>query len=165
MAYKDEYEVARLYTDGRFEKQLADKFEGKVTLNFHMAPPLLSKRDPDTGHLRKRKFGGYMLTMFKIMAPFKAIRGSKLDIFSYTEERKMERRLIEELNATIDTIMSGLNADKQQHAIEIIELVLDVRGYGHVKEANYAKYQLRLAQQLKPYQGHVGIAVEIASVA
>ncbi|MFT5136061.1 MAG: indolepyruvate ferredoxin oxidoreductase [Arenicella sp.] len=165
MAYKDEYEVARLYTDGRFEKQLADKFEGKVKLNFHMAPPLLSKRDPDTGHLRKRKFGGYMLTMFKIMAPFKAIRGSKLDIFSYSEERKMERRLINELNATIDALISGLNAEKQQHAIEIIELVLDVRGYGHVKEANYAKYQLRLAQQLKRYQGHVGISVEVANVA
>ena len=165
MAYKDEYEVARLYTDGRFEKQLADQFEGKVKLNFHMAPPLFSKRDPDTGHLRKRKFGGYMLSLFKMMAPLKAIRGSKLDIFSYTEERKMERRLIDELNSTIDTVVSGLSADKQQHAIEIIELVLDVRGYGHVKEANYAQYQMRLAQQLKRYQGHIGITVEVANVA
>lgn len=165
MAYKDEYEVARLYTDGRFEKQLADQFEGKVKLKFHMAPPLLSKRDPDTGHLRKRKFGGYMLGLFKIMAPLKVIRGSKLDIFSYSEERRMERRLIDELNSTIDTVVSGLSSEKLQHAIEIIELVLDVRGYGHVKEANYAQYQLRLAQQLKRYQGHIGITVEVAKVA
>ncbi|MEM7359600.1 MAG: indolepyruvate ferredoxin oxidoreductase family protein [Pseudomonadota bacterium] len=166
MAYKDEYEVARLYTDGRFQKQLERQFEGKVKLNFHMAPPLLSKRDPDTGHLRKRKFGAYMMTMFKLMAPLKVLRGGKLDIFGYSAERKMERGLIDELNQTIDTIIAGLNAEKLQHAIEIIELVLDVRGYGHVKEGNYEQYQLRLTRQLKRYQGELeGIAVEVANVA
>ena len=165
MAYKDEYEVARLYTDGRFEKQLAEQFEGKVKLNFHMAPPLFSRRDPDTGHLRKRKFGAYMLGMFKLMAPLKVLRGGKLDIFSYSQERKMERGLIDELNQTIDTVLAGLTKDKRQHAIEIIRLVLDVRGYGHVKEANYQQYRLRLQQQLKRYQGGVGIAVEVVNAA
>lgn len=156
MAYKDEYEVARLYTDGRFQKDLEENFEstsGKpLKLTFHMAPPLISRRDPDTGHLRKMQFGGYMLGLFKIMAKLKGLRGSKLDIFGYSEERKMERRLITELNKTADTLIESLNKNNIQHAVEIIELVLDVRGYGHVKEANYQQYQLRLNQQLKKFK-------------
>jgi indolepyruvate ferredoxin oxidoreductase len=165
MAYKDEYEVARLYTDGRFEKQLAEKFEGDYKVNFHMAPPLLSKRDPDTGHLRKRQFGGYMMTMFKLLAPLKGLRGTKLDIFGYSAERKMEKGLIDELNQTVDQLVDGLTEEKLQLATEIIELVLDVRGYGHVKEANYAQYQLRLQQQLARFKDNIGIAVEVANVA
>ncbi len=165
MAYKDEYEVARLYTDGRFEQQLKEKFSGDIKLSFHMAPPLLSKADPDTGHLRKREFGGYIFTMFKILAPLKRLRGTKLDIFSYSAERKMERALIGELNQTIDILLDSLSEEKLQHAIEIVELVLDVRGYGHVKEASYEQYKLRLQQQLKRFQGGLGIAVEVAKVA
>jgi len=165
MAYKDEYEVARLYTDGRFKQQLAEKFEGKLKLNFHMAPPLFSKKDADTGHLRKIKFGPYMFGMFKLLAPMKLLRGTKLDIFGYSEERKMERALIAQLNQTVNTLLAGLSADKVQHAIEIVELVLDVRGYGHVKQANYQQYQLRLEQQLKRYQGDISIAVEVVNAA
>lgn len=165
MAYKDEYEVARLYSDGRFEQQLKEVFEGDIKLKFHMAPPLLSKKDPTTGHLRKREFGGYVFSLFKLLAPLKRVRGSKLDIFGYSAERKLERGLIDELNQTIDTLLEGLTEDKLQHAVQIIELVLDVRGYGHVKEANYAQYQLRLAQQLKRYQGDLAIEVEVANVA
>jgi len=165
MAYKDEYEVARLYSDGRFKKQLAAQFDGPVKVKFHMAPPLFSKRDPDTGHLRKKKFGAYMMSMFKLMAPLKVLRGGKFDVFGYSQERKMERGLIEELQQTIDTLLAGLTTEKLTHAVEIIELVLDVRGYGHVKHANYEQYQLRLTQQLKRYAGDIGIKVEVANVA
>ena len=165
MAYKDEYEVARLYTDGRFKKQLDEKFEGNVKLTFHMAPPLLSRKDPDTGHLRKREFGRYIFTMFKLLAPMKRLRGTALDIFGYSAERKMERELINELNQTINTLVDGLSDAKLKHACEIVELALDVRGYGHVKEASYEQYQLRLNQQLKRYRGEIGIAVEVANVA
>lgn len=165
MAYKDEYEVARLYSDGRFKKQLEAQFDGPVKVKFHMAPPLFSKRDPDTGHLRKKKFGAYMMSMFKLMAPLKVLRGGKFDVFGYSQERKMERGLIEELQQTIDTLLAGLTTEKLTHAVEIIELVLDVRGYGHVKHANYEQYQLRLTQQLKRYAGDIGIKVEVANVA
>lgn len=165
MAYKDEYEVARLYSDGRFAKELKEKFAGDYKLKFHLAPPLLSKRDPDTGQLRKREFGGYMVTLFKLLAPAKRLRGTKFDIFGYSAERKMERALINEVNQTADLLLAGLSEDKLDHAVEILELVLDVRGYGHVKEASYQQYQLRLQQQLKRYNGDIGIAVEVANVA
>jgi len=151
MTYKDEYEVARLYTDGRFKKELDENFEGNIKLTFYMAPPLLSRRDPDTGHLRKMQFGGYMFNLFKIMAKFKGLRGTRFDIFGYSAERKIERELISQLNKTIETVLDSLTKNNIKHAIEIIELVLDVRGYGHVKEANYEQYQLRLNQQLKKY--------------
>ena len=164
MAYKDEYEVARLFTDGCFEQQLHDKFEGSYKLKFHMAPPLLSKRNPDTGHLKKMQFGGYMMPLFKLMAKFKFLRGTALDIFGYSQDRKIKLGLIDELNDTINTILDGLSKDKQQHAIEIIDLVLGVRGYGHVKQANYNQYRLRLAQQLKRYSSGLGIQVEVAKV-
>jgi indolepyruvate ferredoxin oxidoreductase len=165
MAYKDEYEVARLYTDGRFQAKLKNMFEDGYKLKIHLAPPLFSRRDPDTGHLRKKKFGGYILGMFKLLAPLKFLRGSKLDIFGYSAERKMERGLIGELDQTIDTLLAGLTPDKLQHAVEIVELALDVRGFGHVKEANYEQYQLRLAQQLKRYKNKFAIQVEVSNVA
>lgn len=165
MAYKDEYEVARLYSDGRFQKQLKAQFDGDVKLHFHLAPPLLSKRDPDTGQLHKRRFGAYVLTIFKLMAPMKVLRGTRLDIFAYSDERIMERQLITELNQTIDIVIAGLSQKKLPQAIKIIELVLAVRGYGHVKKANYQQYQLRLHQQLKSYVGEVdATTAEVASI-
>ena len=162
MAYKDEYEVARLYTDGRFQKDLKKNFEGSVKLTFHMAPPLFARRDPDTGQLRKMKLGGYMLNVFKLMAPLKVLRGTRFDIFSYSAERKMERSLIRELNDTLETLIKGLHKGNIRHAVEIIELVLSVRGYGHVKEANYRQYQLRLQQQLTQYQNGAVTSFDIA---
>ena len=165
MAYKDEYEVARLYTDGRFKKQLEEKFEGDYKLALHLAPPLFSRRDSDTGHLIKRRFGSYMLFMFKLMAPLKFLRNTRLDIFGYSEERKIERRLVSELAETVETVIDGLNDRNLDHAIEIINLTLGVRGYGHVKDKNYQQYRLRLAQQLQRYQSITGIKVEVAHVA
>lgn len=163
MAYKDEYEVARLHADGRFEQQLKEKFTGSYKVKYHLAPPMFAKRDPETGHLRKREFGGYMLHAFKLLAKFKFLRGTRLDVFGYTAERKLERGLIAQLNGTLDELLEKLNDDRVAHAVEIIELVTRVRGYGHVKEKNYQQYRLRLAQQLKRYGGDTSIPVEVAA--
>ncbi|GAA0408195.1 indolepyruvate ferredoxin oxidoreductase family protein [Cocleimonas flava] len=152
MAYKDEYEVARLYTDGRFKKQIEETFEGDTEMSFYFAMPLISKRDPDTGHLVKRKYGAYMLPVLKNLAKLKRFRGTKFDLLGKTAERQVERQMITDVNNTISTVLKTLNPGNLLHAIEIIELANDVRGYGHVKEANYEQYQLRLAQQLKSYE-------------
>ena len=112
MAYKDEYEVARLYTDGEFLKKLGAQFEGDYKLTFHLAPPLFADRDPTTGQLKKREYGAWMLQAFRLLASLKRLRGTRLDVFGYTEERKMERRLIGEYEATIDSVL--VNARPEQ---------------------------------------------------
>ena len=164
-AYKDEYEVARLYSDGRFIKQLQSRFEGDYELEFHMAPPMLSKIDPDSGEPIKRRFGPWMLRMFALLAKFKGLRGSKWDVFGYSEERKLERALPTELNNTVDTLLGSLSTSNAEHAEEILRLILDVRGYGHVKQRNYDQYQLRLQQQLCRYRGDEISVVQIQDVA
>ena len=110
MAYKDEYEVARLYTDGRFVEQLKQQFEGDFSLKFNLAPPLLSKKDGQ-GHLVKAQYGSWVWQAFKLLAKCKGLRGTKLDIFGYTEERKTERRLIAEYRTTILSLLGNLNPD------------------------------------------------------
>ena len=109
MAYKDEYEVARLYTDGRFVEQLKSQFEGDFSVKFNLAPPLFAKKDAK-GHLVKAEFGSWMWSAFKLLAKFKGLRGGAFDIFGYTEERKMERALIVEYREMIEALLGGLNA-------------------------------------------------------
>ncbi len=133
MAYKDEYEVARLYTDGSFRKRLNEQFEGDFKLRFHLAPPLFAERDPETGHLKKREFGPWMMSAFGLLAKLKFLRGSSLDIFGYTEERRTERALIGEYRKTIETLLEKLNRGNHQIAVQIAELPEFIRGYGHVK--------------------------------
>ena len=153
MAYKDEYEVGRLYSNGEFAKQIAEQFEGDFHLEFHLAPPLLSKKDADTGHLIKRRFGAYMLPLYSVLAKMKFLRGTVWDIFGRTEERKMERGLISEQLDLIDQLLPMLTVDSIAQAVELIELVLSVRGFGHVKEANYRAYQLKRAALLSKFKG------------
>ncbi|HXF90824.1 MAG TPA: DUF6537 domain-containing protein, partial [Candidatus Nitrosotenuis sp.] len=141
MAYKDEYEVARLYTDGTFLRRLREQFDGPVKLKFHLAPPLLAKKDPKTGHLQKMTFGSWMLTAFKILAKFKVLRGSKLDIFGYTKERRMERQLIADFETMITALLPKVTANNYELACEIAALPQKIRGYGHVKDKNYANVQ------------------------
>ena len=138
LAYKDEYEVARLYTDGRFQAQVAAQFEGRFGLRLHLAPPLIAGRDPETGHLRKRIFGPWMLTAFRLLAKLKGLRGTPLDIFGYSAERRRERALIGEYEATVGALIAGLASDNHGLAVEIAEVPLAMRGFGHVKEANIA---------------------------
>jgi len=143
MAYKDEYEVARLYTETDFLKRVADQFEGSYTLNFHLAPPTLGDRDPKTGHLRKRRFGPWMLPVFRILARLRRLRGTPFDVFGRSEERKLERRLIGEYEALLDEILAILSPSNHEVAIELASLPLEIRGFGHVKEANLVHVKAR----------------------
>ncbi len=136
MAYKDEYEVARLHSSETFQAQLAAQFEGDYKVTFNLAPPLLSKRDPNTGQLKKREFGAWMMVVFKVLARMKGLRGTALDIFGYTDERKTERQLVENYDKGLDLLISKLTADNLPTAVEIAQLPQTIRGYGHIKEAS-----------------------------
>ena len=135
MAYKDEYEVARLYVEGGFQSELSKKFEGDFHVEFHLAPPLLSKTDA-AGHPVKRTFGPWMLKAFEQLAKFKHLRGTKLDIFGYTGERRAERAAITQFEDMIAEINRRLDVDTKDVAQKLLELPLSIRGFGHVKEAN-----------------------------
>jgi indolepyruvate ferredoxin oxidoreductase len=133
MAYKDEYEVARLYTDGAFQQKIAGMFEGDIKLKFHLAPPLMAKHDAQ-GHLIKKEFGPWMMKAFGVLAKFKGLRGTALDVFGYTAERKSERALIVEYRNTVAGLLPKLTADNLTQAVAIASIPEDIRGYGHVKE-------------------------------
>lgn len=136
MAYKDEYEVARLYADGDFLAKLHQQFEGKLRLGFHLAPPHSAQRDPATGELKKREFGPWVFSLFKLLARMKRLRGTAFDVFGYTAERRVERRLVEEYEATLRRLIDRLSPANHAVAVEIARLPLKIRGYGHVKERN-----------------------------
>ncbi len=147
MSYKDEYEVARLYTDGSFQRQLADQFEGDVKLEFHMAPPLLAR--PKNGQPPKKiALGAWMLPLMKLLAKGKALRGGFFDIFGRTEERRMERDLVTQFERRVDELLAKLSADRLPSAIQIAALPLSMRGYGHIKIANVALARAREAELL-----------------
>ena len=133
MAYKDEYEVARLHSDPAFKAKIEGMFEGKYQVKFHLAPPLLAKRDAK-GHLIKQEFGPWMMRAFGLLAKFKFLRGGAFDIFGYTAERKMERALIVEYRKTIAALLPKLTAENLSGLTAIASIPEDIRGYGHVKE-------------------------------
>ena len=142
MAYKDEYEVARLHTDTAFLDRVNSMFEGDFKLNYHLAPPLIAKKNAKS-QLQKQKFGPGMMTGFKVLARLKGLRGTALDVFGRTEERKTERALIGEYRASIEEVISGLNAANHGTALEIAALPEQIRGYGHVKERHLAAARVR----------------------
>lgn len=133
MAYKDEYEVARLHTQTGFLERIQNNFEGDFKVHYHLAPPLISQRN-NQGELVKKKFGPSMLTGFKIMAKLKVLRGTPLDFFGKTEERQTERELIREYVAHIDGVLPGLNAQSHDHAVSVARVPENIKGFGHVKE-------------------------------
>ena len=143
MAYKDEYEVARLYTNTDFLQRIADRFEGSYKLNFHLAPPILGERDRETGNLRKRSFGPWMLSVFRVLARLRRLRGTPFDIFGRSEERRLERRLIGEYDAVVGEILASLSPANHEIAVELAGLPLEIRGFGHVKAANLAQVKAR----------------------
>lgn len=134
LAYKDEYEVARLYASGDFENRLKAQFEGDVRLSFHMAPPLFSKIDPRTGRPKKTEFGPWMLPAFRLLAKLKGLRGTPFDPFGYSADRKMERQLIADYEAMLARILPRLRADNLDCATALAALPDMVRGFGPVKE-------------------------------
>ncbi|KCB27663.1 indolepyruvate ferredoxin oxidoreductase family protein [Bordetella hinzii] len=152
MAYKDEYEVARLYTDGSFAAQLAEQFEGEYRLRFHMAPPLLARKDPRTGVPRKMALGPRTLTALRWLARCKRVRGTWADPFGYTAERRMERALIREYEALVRRLLAGLSVDKIGAAATIAGLAENVRGYGHIKAAAVARFRQERDRLLESYE-------------
>jgi indolepyruvate ferredoxin oxidoreductase len=139
MAYKDEYEVARLYADPAFKAKLAAQFGGEGKLKVLLAPPLLSRTDPATGCPRKMSFGPWIFTAFRILARLKALRGTRFDPFGWTAERRTERRLIEEYEATVDTLLRGLSPANVEAATAIAALPMRITGFGPVKTARIAE--------------------------
>jgi indolepyruvate ferredoxin oxidoreductase len=159
MAYKDEYEVARLYTDGTFLKQLHERFEGDFKLQFHLAPPLLAERDPTSGHLKKKAYGPWMLKAFGLMAHLKGLRGTAWDPFGRTAERRTERRLIGEYTAILEEILSRLNQANHQTAVELARIPARIRGFGHVKDANLADAKKAEAALLAAFRNPAAMPV------
>jgi indolepyruvate ferredoxin oxidoreductase len=138
MAIKDEYEVARLYTDGAFQKQLAGQFQSWDRLEFHLAPPILGRKGTD-GRPRKSSFGPWMMKGFSILANLKGLRGTAFDIFGYSGERRMERRLLSEYEGDLETIRQALAPGRIEAATALASVPAIIRGYGHVKQANAGK--------------------------
>jgi len=143
LAYKDEYEVARLYTDGTFQSQLARTFEGDYRLEFHLAPPLLAKPDTETGRPRKMRFGPWMMTAFRLLAAMKGLRGTRFDIFGYNAERRMERRLIADYEASLDLATKRLGPQTFEAAVALATLPEQIRGFGPVKAEAVLKAKAR----------------------
>ncbi|HEY4371861.1 MAG TPA: DUF6537 domain-containing protein, partial [Burkholderiales bacterium] len=133
MAYKDEYEVARLYTDTAFMAKINAQFEGDFKVNFHLAPPLFAKRNAN-GELVKKRYGPWMMSAFGLLAKMKGLRGGALDIFGYTEERRKERAMIGEYRDTLRGLIGELSAANLEQVTAIAALPEEIRGYGHVKE-------------------------------
>jgi indolepyruvate ferredoxin oxidoreductase len=159
MAYKDEYEVARLYSESDFLSHLADQFEGAYRIHFHLAPPLLADRDPQTGHLRKRIYGPWMLRVFRILAKLRHLRGTRFDIFGYTEERRAERQLIGEYEIVAEEILAHLSPENHGAAVQLAALPLEIRGFGHVKQAALARVETKQAMLLRRFRSGLGHAL------
>ena len=152
MAYKDEYEVARLYTDGTFLRRLNEQFEGDFKLRFHLAPPLVAPRDATTGHLQKRRYGGGMMRAFKLLAKLRFLRGTPFDVFGYTAERRGERKLVADYEALMDEIAAKLSPANHAAAVDLARIPERIRGYGHVKETNLAAAKRDEAQLLAAFR-------------
>lgn len=152
MAYKDEYEVARLYTDPVFREKIAGMFDGDYRLRFYLAPPLLARKDA-TGHLIKRAYGPWMMYAFSVLAKLRFLRATPLDPFGYTAERKQERDLIRTYRRTVASLLDTLDAGNLMQAVEIARIPEQIRGYGHVKQRHLLAAQYKEADLLRQYHG------------
>jgi indolepyruvate ferredoxin oxidoreductase len=149
LAYKDEYEVARLYTDGKFAEKLGKQFEGDFKISFNLAPPILQSGTDALGRPFKRVFGAWMLPVFRNMAKFRFLRGTPFDPFGYNEDRKLERSLITAYEKDVATAVKLLSPKTFDIAVEFLSLPDQIRGYGPVKEASVAKAKARYEQLAK----------------
>ncbi len=156
MAYKDEYEVARLYTDTGFLARLQERYEGPYELGFHLAPPLFAKRDAATGVPQKKRFGPWILFVFRLFARLRRLRGTPFDVFGYTKERRTERELVKDFIALMrNEVLPLLWSGNHAQAVALAELPQSVKGFGHVKERNLATAQARQAELLAQYRAPV----------
>ena len=149
LAYKDEYEVARLYTDSDFLKRVEEQFEGDYKLVFHLAPPALADRDPHTGELQKKEYGPWMLKAMRVLTKFRHLRGSALDPFARSHDRKLDRELIADYERIVDEILANLDSANHEAAIELAAIPEQIRGFGHVRERYLASARKRQATLLE----------------
>ena len=155
LAYKDEYEVARLHAAPEFRRRIEATFEGDYTLEFHLAPPLFARRDPSTGEPRKARYGPWMMRVFAVLARFKGLRGTMLDPFGYTQERRRERGLIKRYEQVVSSLTGELDHTNHAIAIEIASLPDRIRGFGHVKAQSLEDAERREAELLGRYKAAV----------
>jgi len=151
MAYKDEYEVARLYAEPAFTERLREQFDGDLKIRFHLASAALFTRKDSNGRPRKRELGGWVLPLFRVLARFKGLRGTAFDPFGYMAERRMERGLITEYRQMMTEVLDRVDADNLHTAIELAGAAQEVRGYGPVKHAAFEQYQTAKAGLLDAF--------------
>jgi indolepyruvate ferredoxin oxidoreductase len=152
MAYKDEYEVARLHSDPAFREQIAAQFDGDYKLAFHLAPPLLARRKPGSDVPAKITLGAWMMPVFGMLARMKGLRGTPLDLFGYTRERKAERALRDRYLAFVRDLPALLTAANKAAALQLAQSPDGVRGYGHIKQAAMDKLDAQWAELLPRYR-------------
>jgi len=143
MAYKDEYEVARLYGDESFWQSVRDTFDGDYAIRFHLAPPLISRPDPNTGRIAKRTYGKGLLRVFRLLARLKGLRGGRWDLFGKTDERRAERAWIGRYEQDVLELIDHLSFDRLPLALEIAGVPAMIRGFGHVKLGHMAEAEQR----------------------
>jgi indolepyruvate ferredoxin oxidoreductase len=162
LAYKDEYEVARLFTHPAFEKALSEQFEARGKLAFHLAPPLLARHDKATGEPRKMQFGRWLLPVFRLLSKGKRLRGTAWDVFGYTQERKLERQMIADYELLLDEIVRRLSPQTHATAVALARLPLDIKGFGHIKLRNYKTAKAREAALLAKLRNPASPALKAA---
>ncbi len=166
LAYKDEYEVARLYADSGFREKVAAQFEGDYKITFHLAPPIMSDVDPISGEPRKKMFGAWMMTAFTVLAKFKGLRGTALDIFGYSDERRTERQLVAEYEALVEELLRDTTAASYDTAVDLASLPEHIRGFGHVKQAHLAETRIQWDALLAKFRrGEVSREIRIRAAA
>jgi indolepyruvate ferredoxin oxidoreductase len=148
LAYKDEYEVARLHVNSAFLEKLRSDYGPGARFRFHLAPPILSAGTDARGRPRKREFGAWVIPLFRLLAKLRGLRGTRLDLFGMTRERKMERALITEFESQVAQVIDKLSADNIGQAVELINEYLEIRGYGPVKEQAAADAKARIKTRL-----------------
>jgi indolepyruvate ferredoxin oxidoreductase len=163
LAYKDEYEVARLYTNGDFMQKIKGRFEGDYKLKLHLAPPLFSSRDAHSGEPVKTAYGAWILSAMNLLARFKFLRGTAFDPFGKTAERKMERRLIEEYEQTIEELLRGLSKKNHALAVEIARIPEQIRGYDLVKQKHVESAKSQKNELLNEFRSNVGNSTALKS--
>jgi len=156
MAYKDEYEVARLLGDPGFWRGIDEQFEGNLRVEFHLAPQIFNRRDPDTGRAKKWTFGPWMRPGFAMLAKGKRLRGTGLDVFGRTTHRREERGLISRYEATLEELLRGLDPDNHELAVEIASIPEHIRGYDLVKDAHLRDARDREAELLNKFREGAG---------
>jgi indolepyruvate ferredoxin oxidoreductase len=152
MAIKDEYEVARLWAESGFLKQVADQMEGDYRFQFHLAPPAFATRDLVTGQLQKRAYGGWMLPAFRLLAKGRRLRGTVFDVFGRTAERRMESELLADYEGLLDELVGALTPENHEAAVELARLTQRIRGYGHVLEASRTRVKKEEAALLARFR-------------